>query len=211
MRMTIKSREWLKLHFKIAEAGVKSASMPLVNRIMECVSEGVPLKLPFNAEEGIPEVEDADELEDVLAGEVDLDDEDEEPYELEKPCGRKVFAIRVCQDIYGNIDCVPPYSDWGSIRPKDRLGRAILDAYNRRMQVYKKIGIYLTSARLEELRQGPNSLDLKLEQKAFLAQWLSSLDVDTADLSRFLNHCDLVWDDDLIPGGASMPIRALFQ
>lgn len=164
---------------------------------------------------GLPGEDDPGEpdegLADALASDFDWTDEDEEPPADEVPRPRHVYVLRVCRNASGDVCCLPPYSDWSGAQGRTLLGRRVLQNHNNRLLAYRTICEALTKDYAQQLLKGPEALGLGLVQKAFADRYLSAEGVGKDQLSRFLHNCDLVWDEDVLPGGVSMPVRNLFQ
>lgn len=195
-----------------AEVVVSAAASEVARVMDELVDRGdiVLAELPEGEE---PEADDP-AMEDALASDFDWFDEDQEVFEPDMPLPRHEFVIRVCREKQDDgrevLSCLPPYSDWSGAEGKTDVGRECVKVLNLRLRTYRVIGEFLVREHARELKQGPKALSLGLEQKSFAAKWLESEGVDTSQLSRFLNGSELVWDDDVIRGGAHLPLRKLF-
>lgn len=195
---------------KAAAAVVLEADMAETAGLMATLLAQGQIAFPDLPEEAEPDESD-EALADALASEFDWDDEDEVPAEDAPPRPRHVYVLRVSCATKGVVRCDPPYSDWLGAQGKTPLGKTCLQNHANRIRTYRILAAYLQAEHAQALVKGPSVLRLGLKQADFANAHLQAIGVDASQLSRFLRNCDLVWDTDLIPGGASLPVRELFQ
>lgn len=187
---------------------VMSQSASEVTHLLEALMAEGQIEMDDLPVEDVPEAEAEDG--DLLLSEVGWEDEDEVSPEPDRALPQTRYALRVSRAPDGTLRCTPPYWDWAGARGKTRFAQCVLRNVSQRLQCYRKLAEFLLQEHARELEKGPENLSLGLQQKIFMKEWLADLSIDAPSFSRFLGNCDLVWDEDLVPGAVSWPIKKLF-